>query len=137
MLLKNTDLDPLNKKTHPEKVNGLELLNNLVKIIPYLDAEDQSATSKVVILFTEGDPTTSNPNNENIEMVAVVYCPFKSWLMTGDTIRPFAIMSEIRKSLQGKRINGLGEIRYQGFNLSSVTEEMGIYKMRFYINAFN
>ena len=46
-------------------------------------------------------------------------------------------MSEIRKSLQNKRINGLGEIRYDGFNLSTLTEEMGVYNMRFFINAFN
>ena len=52
-------------------------------------------------------------------------------------MRPFAIMSEVRKSLQDKRLNGLGEIKYLGFNLSTLTEEMGCYVMRFKINAFS
>ena len=46
-------------------------------------------------------------------------------------------MSEIRKSLQDKRINGLGEIRYLGYNMSTLTEEMGSFLMRFRINAFS
>ena len=67
----------------------------------------------------------------------VIYCPFDEWLITGDTLRPFAIMAEIRKSLQDKRLNGLGEIKYLGFNVSTLTEEMGSYIMRFAINAFS
>ena len=46
-------------------------------------------------------------------------------------------MAEIRKSIQDKRLNGLGEIKYLGFNLASLTEEMGSYIMRFSINAFS
>lgn len=137
MLLKNTDLDPLNKNTHPEQINGDKLLHELIKVIPFLDSNDQTTTSKVVILFDEGTPNSTNADNENIVMDITIYCPFKSWIITGNTIRPFAIMSEIRKSLQNKRINGLGEIRYDGFNLSTLTEEMGVYNMRFFINAFN
>ena len=125
MLLENTDLDPLNKEKHPEEVDGLKLLNKLIRIVPL-----------VVILFSGGN-ITSNSDNENIELTIAIYCPFKEWLIAGDTIRPFAIMAEIRKSLQDKRINGLGEIIYQGFDLSTLTEEMGAYIMRFRINAFS
>lgn len=46
-------------------------------------------------------------------------------------------MSEIRKSIQDKRINGLGEIKYNGFSTSLLTEEMGAYVMDFSIYAFN
>jgi hypothetical protein len=46
-------------------------------------------------------------------------------------------MSEIRKSLQDKRINGLGEIKYLGFSVSTLTEELGCYSMEFTINAFS
>jgi hypothetical protein len=40
-----------------------------------------------------------NSDNESIGILIIVYCPFKEWLIAGDTLRPFAIMSEIRKSL--------------------------------------
>ena len=136
MLLENTDLDPLNRDKHPEPVNGLKLLNNLIRVVPLVTSEEQNTKSKVVVLFSGGNVTT-NSDNENIELTIAIYCPFKEWLIAGDTIRPFAIMSEIRKSLQDKRINGLGEIIYQGFDLSTLTEEMGAYIMRFRINAFS
>lgn len=136
-LLVNTDLDPLNKETHPDDINGLKLLHNNIRVIPLVTAEDQNTESKVVLLFDEGEVNSLNSDNENLSFVVSVYCPFKEWLITGDTLRPFAIMSEIRKSLQDKRLNGLGEIRYLGFNASVFTEEMGSYLMRFKINAFS
>jgi len=46
-------------------------------------------------------------------------------------------MSEVRKSIQDRRINGLGEIKYLGFSVTSLTEEMSAYTMRFEINAFS
>lgn len=137
MLLDNTDLDPLNREKHPEHIDGLSLLNKLILIIPLIRPEEQTTKSKVVILFTGGTINSSNSDNENLSVTIAVYCPFKEWLIAGDTIRPFAIMSEIRKSLQDKRINGLGEIKYTGFELSTLTEEMGAYIMRFNINAFS
>lgn len=137
MLLENTDLDPLNKEKHPEHLDGLKFLNNLIKVKPLLTAEEQTTKSKIVILFDSGDVSSSNSDNENINLIIAVYCPFEEWLITGETIRPFAIMSEIRQTIQDKRINGLGEITYQGFNMSTITEEMAAYTMRFRINAFS
>lgn len=137
MLLENTDLDPLNKEKHPEELDGLNFLNKLIRVVPLVTAEDQSTKSKIVIMFDEGIVSSSNSDNENISLLINIFCPFKEWLIVGDTIRPFAIMSEVRQVLQDKRINGLGEIVYEGFNLSNLTEEMGSYSMRFRINAFS
>lgn len=137
MLLENTDLEPLNKEKHPEKLDGLTFLHKLVRVIPLLTPEEQTTKSKIVLIFDAGEISSSNSDNENIELIVIVYCPFKEWLITGDTLRPFAIMSEIRQSLQDRRINGLGEITYLGFNASAITEEMGSYSMRFRINAFS
>ena len=137
MLLVNTDLDPINKEKHPEKINGLNLLNKQIRFVPLLTADEQNTTSKIVLVFDEGQVNSSNSDNENLSLLINIYCPFKEWSITGDTLRPFAIMSEIRKSIQDKRINGLGEIIYRGFNVSTLTEEMGSYMMRFAINAFS
>lgn len=136
-LLVHTDLDPLNKETHPNEINGLKLLHSNIRVIPLVTPEDQNTESKIVLLFDEGEVSNSNSDNENLSFIINVYCPFKEWLIAGDTLRPFAIMSEIRKSLQDKRLNGLGEIRYLGFNANVFTEEMGSYLMRFKINAFS
>lgn len=137
MLLDNTDLDPLNKEKHPEKVDGFKLFNKLIRVIPLLTAEDQTTKTKLVLMIESGTINSTNSDNENLTLAVHVFCPFKEWLITGDTLRPFAIMSEVRQSLQDKRINGLGEIKYLGFNMDVITEEMGDYIMRFYINAFS
>lgn len=137
MLLENTDLDPLNKNKHPNQLDGLKFLHKLVRVVPLLTPEEQNTKSKLVILFSSGEINANNSDNENVILTIIVYCPFNEWLIAGDTIRPFAIMSEIRQSLQGKRINGLGEITYLGFEASAITEEMGSYAMRFRINAFS
>ena len=137
MLLENTDLDPLNKTKHPNTINGLELLNKLVRVVPLLTTEEQNTKSKIVVIFSQGDVNGTNSDNENISLAIYVYCPFTEWLIAGDTIRPFAIMSEVRKSIQDKRINGLGEIVYRGYGLSTLTKQMGCYRMDFRINAFS
>lgn len=136
-LLVNTDLDPLNPNTHPNNIDGISLLHKNIRVVPLVTAEDQTTETKIVLLFDEGEVNRSNSDNENLSLLINIYCPFKEWNITGDTLRPFAIMSEIRKSIQDKRINGLGEIVYRGFNVSTLTEEMGSYMMRFAINAFS
>lgn len=136
MLLNNTDLDPLNKSLHPETINGFEFLHKLVRVIPLIDAKEQDERSKIVIIFDNGEITT-NLDDERITVLILVYCPFTKWRITGENLRPYAIMSEIRKSLQGRRINGLGEITYDGFSVSTITEEMASFQMTFYINAFS
>lgn len=136
-LLVNTDLDPLNPNTHPNNIDGISLLHKNIRVVPLVTAEDQTTETKIVLLFDEGAINRSNSDNENLSLLINIYCPFKEWNITGDTLRPFAIMSEIRKSIQDKRINGLGEIVYRGFNVSTLTEEMGSYMMRFAINAFS
>ena len=125
-LLVNTDLDPLNKDKHPEQINGMELFQKNIRVVPLLRDDEQTTESKIILFYDSGDINSSNSDNENL-----------SFGITGDDLRPYAIMSEIRKSLQDTRINGLGEIRYEGFELSTLTEEMSAHTMRFYINAFS
>lgn len=135
-LLINTDLDPLNRTKHPEDIDGISLLHKNIRVIPLISSNEQNTQSKIILLYDEGE-IGSNIDNENISFLINIYCPFDEWLITGDTLRPLAIMSEIRKSIQDKRLNGLGEIKYLGFSLSSITEDMGSYTMRFMINAFS
>lgn len=132
--LVNTDKNPL---AHPDIKDPLqEIFNKYIKVVPLLLDEDLTTKSKIVITFEEGEANITNPDHENIILLVNVFCPFKEWLIAGDTIRPFAIMSEVRKSLQDKRLNGLGEITYVSFDLATLTEEMGCYSLRFHIHDF-
>ena len=137
-LLINTDLDPLNETIHPDIPDTYELFNKNIRVIPMVSPDDETTTSKIVIVYTGSFLSEQNVNfdHENIALAIYVYCPYKEWTIAGDSLRPFAIMAEIRKSLQDKRINGLGEIRYEGFDLSSLTNKTGSYVLRFTIGAF-
>ena len=129
-LLVNTGRDPLNPTVYPNEIDGLKLMNKNIRFVPLLTLKEikdgsQNTESKLVIFFDEGSINGLNSDNENLSLVINVYCPFDEWLITGDNLRPFAIMSEIRQTIQDRRINGLGEIKYLGFSVASLTEEMG------------
>jgi len=51
------------------------------------------------LFFEDGEINESNSDNENLSLLINVYCPFNEWLITGDDLRPFAIMSEIRETI--------------------------------------
>lgn len=136
-LLINTDVDPINPELHQDIEDPIKEIYRArnIRTIPLVTTEDQTTTSKLVVIFESGTPT-DNADIEKLNMLIYVYSPFKEWEITGDQLRPFAIMSEVRRSLQDKRINGLGEISYKGFDIASLTDQMGCYLMRFTINAF-
>jgi hypothetical protein len=46
-------------------------------------------------------------------------------------------MGEVQRSLENKKINGLGEIRGSGFSVNFFTEEMSAFIMSFKITQFN
>lgn len=135
-LLVNTDLDPLNLSKHPNPLNTIELLHKNILVVPLIPSNDETTESKLVLMFTNS-VVSGNTDNENLTLDILVYCPLDEWLISGNTLRPFAIMSEIRKSLQGTRINGLGEIKYNGFSASDLTMEMSCHSMEFAINVFS
>lgn len=136
-LLVNTDLDPLNEEKHPDLPNWMGLMGKNIKVVPLLTPDKQDVTSKIVLMYDEGEVSYDNSDNENMSLCIHVYVPFETWQISGDNLRPFAIMAEIRKSIQDIRVNGLGELKYLGFTVGTLTEEMSSYVMRFRINAFS
>lgn len=133
----NTDLDPINPDLHPDIDDTTkEFFGKNIRIVPLITSEDETTASKLVLVFSGSEVTDENAN-EMITLLVYVYCPYKEWIIAGSQLRPFAIMSEVRKSLQNKRINGLGEIKYLGFDISSLTNQTGSYLMRFQIVNFS
>lgn len=132
-LLVNTDLDPLN---HKDEIDGLSLLHKNIRVIPYIAHSEETTQSKIVLTYTNGE-ITNNQSSEQLTLTVGVYVPYKEWAIVGDDLRPLAIMAEVRKSLQDKKINGLGELVYNEFSLNYSSEEMSCYLMEFNIYAFS
>jgi hypothetical protein len=70
----------------------------------------------------------SNTEFRNIKISVEVFVPLTQWIIKDTNLRPFAILGEIEKSLQGKSINGLGKIEGGDFALNFLTEEIGAYE---------
>jgi hypothetical protein len=83
--------------------------------------------SVVAIRVTRGNKDSSNSEFRNVVISIEVFVPLTAWIFKDSNLRPFAILGEIEKSLDGKTINGLGKIEGGDFDLSFLTKEMSAY----------
>lgn len=137
-LLMYTDTDPLN----PDKPNITKRSvysdgqNGNIRIVPVLpNKADES--SVLVLRVNRGTPSGNNEEVLDIYFTIEIFVPPTQWVIRGDNLRPYAIMGEIQKSLQGEAINGLGTIRGAGFQSNFITEEMTNFMMHYGITQFN
>ena len=81
-----------------------DVYEKLIKVIPRIGSKE-TAQSMVTMRVVRG---RSNPGNEefrDFEIAIEVFVPLTQWFIKDSNLRPFAIMGEIQKSLDGKRMN--------------------------------
>lgn len=137
-LLTYTDKDPLALDKADVKANEAYLQgdNGVVRIIPVIGAKENSQ-SIITLRVLKGIPSMDNPEFLDIYFSIEVFVPNEQWIIKGDNLRPYSIMGEIQKSLEGKNINGLGTIRGSGFSVNFFTEEMSAFIMNYRITQYN
>lgn len=137
-LLTYTDKDPLALDKADIKANEAYLQgdNGVVRIIPVIGAKENSQ-SIITLRVLKGVPSMDNPEFLDIYFSIEVFVPNEQWIIKGDNLRPYSIMGEIQKSLEGKNINGLGTIRGSGFSVNFFTEEMSAFIMNYRITQYN
>lgn len=137
-LLTYTDKDPLALDKADVKANEAYLQgdNGVVRIIPVIGAKENSQ-SIITLRVLKGVPSMDNPEFLDIYFSIEVFVPNEQWIIKGDNLRPYSIMGEIQKSLEGKNINGLGTIRGSGFSVNFFTEEMSAFIMNYRITQYN
>lgn len=133
-----TDKDPLaedkpNIRPSEAYLNGD---NGVVRIIPIIGTKDDS-TSLITLRVQRGVPSGENNEFLDIYFSIEVFVPNEQWILKGDNLRPYAIMGEVQKSLEGKNINGLGTISGSGFSCNFFTEEITAFVMSFRITQYN
>ena len=137
-LLTYTDKDPLALDKADIKASEAYLQgdNGVVRIIPVIGAKENSQ-SIITLRVLKGIPSMDNPEFLDIYFSIEVFVPNEQWIIKGDNLRPYSIMGEIQKSLEGKNINGLGTIRGSGFSVNFFTEEMSAFIMNYRITQYN
>lgn len=134
-LLYYTDKDPLNQPPLTEDQKKEEVYEKLIKVIPRVGPKE-TAHSIIAIRVISGSKLNSNTEFRNVKIGIEVFVPLTQWIIKDTNLRPFAILGEIEKSLDGKKINGLGKMEGGDFDLNFLTEEIGAYEQTFWITSY-
>lgn len=132
--LQYTDSEPLSKQK-PDII-GYDLINKSIKVVPQINDEEFDTASKICILIPDGN-VEENSEFKLLSIDILIYTPFKSWILNDTALRPFAIMGRIENTLKDKRYESLGTIRYNGFSLDSIDDNLSSYRMEFNLDVFN
>lgn len=108
--------------------------NGLIRIIPII-ASTETDNSIITLRVIKG-VETKNSDFLDIFFAIEVFVPNTQWIIKDNNLRPYAIMGEVQKSLEGKVINGLGTISGSGFSTNFFTEEISAFIMQFRITQF-
>ena len=135
-LLYYTDKDPLSHDDlTPEQIQD-EVFNKLVKIVPRVGPKE-TAHSIIAVRIARARGLASNSEFKNVNISVEVFVPMTQWIIKDTNLRPFAIMGEVQKSLNGKKIEGLGKLTGGDFSLNFLTEEISAYEQTFVLTSYD
>ena len=135
-LLYYTDKDPLSHEDlTPEQIQD-EVFEKLVKIVPRVGPKE-TAHSIVALRIARARGLASNSEFKNVTISLEVFVPMTQWIIKDTNLRPFAIMGEIQKSLNGKKIEGLGKLTGGDFSLNFLTEEISAYEQTYVLTSYD
>ena len=127
-LLYYTDADPLSQQTLSKEFKNKEIFNKLIRVVPKVGTKD-NAQSILAIYISKGSTLGDNDEFRSISISIDIYTPLTQWVIKDSNLRPFAIMGEIQRSLNGKTVNGLGKLKCGDFDLTMITEDVSCYSM--------
>ena len=134
-LLYYTNKDPLNSPPLTNEQKKEEVFEKLIKIIPRVGPKE-TAKSIISIRVIKASKIPGNTEFRTIKIAIEVFVPLTQWIIKDTNLRPFAILGQIEKSLDGKTINGLGKIEGGDFDLNFLTDEISAYEQYFYITQY-
>lgn len=133
-LLYYTDLDPIEQPALTAEQKQ-KIFNELICIIPKVGAREDSK-SAIAVYVPKVAGLSGNSEFKTVTVAIDIFVPMTQWIIKDSNLRPFAIMGEIQKSLNGKTINGLGKIKGGDFDLVLLTDEMSGYRQTFMITEY-
>ena len=135
-LLYYTDKDPLSHEDlTPEQIQN-EVFEKLIKVVPRVGPKE-TAHSIVALRIARARGLATNNEFKTVNISLEVFVPMTQWIIKDTNLRPFAIMGEIQKSLNGKKIEGLGKLTGGDFSLNFLTEEISAYEQTFVLTSYD
>lgn len=127
-----TDEKPL---SHTDFSSTKTLLGDVIRFTPRVGA--QETTKSILVMSLIGG--SRDARNKEILVLPInfyLYVPYTQWIIEGDELRPFLLMSYIDEILDGKSIGGIGTLRSLDFQLDSISDEMCCYRIGYTIDLF-
>ena len=135
-LLKYQVRDPLDKEKYPD-VDGTELINKQILIIPKIWDEDVEKTSYITAIFDNFVVTMANEEFKIATIRFDIACPYEEWLLNDHTLRPYAIMQEIDSMFNESKMAGIGKVHFYSATPLTLTPWIGGYSMYYKVHEFN
>lgn len=135
-MLYYTDKDPLSQPDIPEDIIRNDIYQKLIKVVPILDPTE-TARSVISVVTRNGVMNEENTEFRDVMIRVEVYVPNTQWFVKSDNLRPFIIMGEVQKSLEGKSINGMGRIIGGDFALNFIADDVICYVQDFYLITYD
>lgn len=135
-LLYYTGKDPYSEQDLTSQKIKDEIYEKRIKVVPRIGS-NETAQSIVTIRIVRGQSNNTNSEFRDFEIDIEVFVPLTQWFIKDSNLRPFAIMSEIHKSLNNKVIDGLGKMVGGDFQINFLTDEIGSYEMVYRITSYD
>ena len=135
-LLYYTGKDPYSEDDLNQEQIKDQIYEKLIRVVPRVSSKE---TAESIVALRVVQAKTNNTNHEFKDFIIgiEVFVPMTQWFIKNSNLRPFAIMGEIHKSLNGKVIDGLGKIQGGDFQINFLTDEMSCYEMTYYIQSYD
>ena len=134
-LLKYQVRDPFNEKY--EDVDGINLLNKQIMIVPKIFDDSTEKTSYIVAIFSGFTTNMLNPDYKLSTVRFDVACPYDEWVLDGKSLRPYLMMQEIDNMFNQAQMEGIGTLQFVRAESIVLTPQIGGYSMLYQINEFN
>ncbi len=135
-LLKYQVRDPFNKEKYKD-VDGTELLNKQIMIVPKIFDDSTEKTSYIVAIFSNFNTNLLNPDFKLSTVRFDVACPYDEWILNECSLRPYLMMQEIDNMFNGAQMAGIGTLSFVRADSIVLTPQIGGYSMLYRINEFN
>lgn len=130
-----TNDNPLDNPDFKDPIK--EVLHKNIKIVPLVNIDKNTTKSTVVVVYDKAPVNEANSEFDEVYLNVLVYTPLREWQLNDVNLRPFLIISEIEKSLKNKSIEGLGKLKYYGWEAKVYTDALSLHQMLFKIDAFD
>ena len=134
-LLKYSVRDPFDEKY--DDVDGINLLNKQILIVPKIFDDSTEKTSYIVALFSNFVTNMINPDFKLSTVRFDVACPYDEWVLNEKSLRPYLMMQEIDTMFNGAQMEGIGTLQFVRAESIVLTPQIGGYSMLYQINEFN